>query len=76
MTTIGEAEEWLAASHLAAMDLDVLSPDLARLLALRDVIGVRNSGHTLAKLLLPRGMAPAGACRLAQPCLRPPAGPG
>ncbi len=64
VATIGEAEEWLAASHLAAMDLDVLSPDLARLLALRDVIGVRNSGHTLAKLLLPRGVAPAAACRL------------
>jgi anthranilate phosphoribosyltransferase len=64
VTTLGEAEEWLAVSHLAAMDLEVLSPDLARLLQLRDVIGVRNSGHTLAKLLLPHGMAPASACRL------------
>ncbi|HEX4779381.1 MAG TPA: DNA-binding protein YbiB [Usitatibacter sp.] len=62
--TIGEAEERLAAGHFAAMELDVLSPDLARVIALRDVIGVRNSGHTLAKLLLPGGMPPASACRL------------
>lgn len=64
VTTSGEAEEWLAASHLAVMDLAVLSPDLANLLQMREVIGVRNSGHTLAKLLLPRGMPPSGACRL------------
>jgi anthranilate phosphoribosyltransferase len=30
-----------------------LAPKLARLLAVRRVVGLRNSGHTLAKLLLP-----------------------
>lgn len=32
---------------------DVLCPPLARLLAVRRVVGVRNSGHTVAKVLLP-----------------------
>jgi anthranilate phosphoribosyltransferase len=59
-----EAEERLRATHLAVMDVATLSPDLARLLELRDVTGVRNSGHTMAKLLLPGGVAPAAACRL------------
>lgn len=62
--TIAEAEEGLHASHLAVMDIEALSPDLARVLRLREVTGVRNSGHTMAKLLLPAGMAPASACRL------------
>jgi len=64
VTGIAEAEDRLRTSHLAAMDLAVLSPDLARVVALRDVTGVRNSGHTLAKLLLPAGIAPPAACRL------------
>ncbi|HEX4331307.1 MAG TPA: DNA-binding protein YbiB [Usitatibacter sp.] len=62
--SVAEAEERLRASHLAVMETGVLSPDLARLLELREVIGVRNSGHTMAKLLLPAGVAPAAACRL------------
>lgn len=33
--------------------IESLSPSLARLLAVRQVVGVRNSGHTLAKLLAP-----------------------
>ena len=42
---------------------DVLCPPLARLLAVRRVVGLRNSGHTVAKVLhpLPSGHArPAG----------------
>lgn len=35
----------------AFMRTDVLCPPLARLLAVRAVIGLRNSGHTIAKLL-------------------------
>jgi anthranilate phosphoribosyltransferase len=27
-------------------------------------LGVRNSGHTMAKLMLPQGVTPASACRL------------
>lgn len=37
----------------AFMPIDALSPALARLLAVRSVVGVRNSGHTVAKLLQP-----------------------
>lgn len=33
--------------------IDALSPALAKLLAVRKVVGVRNSGHTLVKLLAP-----------------------
>ncbi|MEO7335022.1 MAG: DNA-binding protein YbiB [Caldimonas sp.] len=35
------------------ISIDALCPPLARLLAVRRVIGLRNSGHTLAKLLTP-----------------------
>jgi anthranilate phosphoribosyltransferase len=37
----------------AFMAIDDLSPALARLLAVRNVVGVRNSAHTLVKLLRP-----------------------
>jgi anthranilate phosphoribosyltransferase len=42
----------------AFVTTDVLCPPLARLLAVRRVVGLRNSGHTVAKVLLP---APQGA---------------
>jgi anthranilate phosphoribosyltransferase len=41
------------------MSLEALSPPLARLLAVRQVIGLRNSGHTIAKLLMPCRGGPA-----------------
>jgi anthranilate phosphoribosyltransferase len=37
----------------AFLPIDVLAPRLARLLALRAVLGVRNSAHTLVKILQP-----------------------
>jgi len=37
----------------AFMPTEVLCPPLARLLAVRRVVGLRNSGHTVAKVLLP-----------------------
>ena len=46
-----EAEARWAAGQPVFMPIDVLHPSLAALLALRAVLGVRNSGHTLAKLL-------------------------
>lgn len=49
----GEAQEQLVARNLAFMPLDLLAPPLARVLALRGDIGVRSSGHTLAKMLQP-----------------------
>ncbi|MDQ8020971.1 MAG: DNA-binding protein YbiB [Moraxellaceae bacterium] len=51
--SIQEAEAQLAARHLAVLPLHVLNPGLDRLLALRPRLGVRNSGHTLAKMLDP-----------------------
>ena len=48
-----EAQEQLAACNLAFISLDVLAPPLARVLALRGAIGLRSSGHTLAKMLQP-----------------------
>lgn len=48
-----EAREQLAARHLSFLPLDVLAPQIAHLLALRRRIGVRNSAHTLVKMLQP-----------------------
>jgi anthranilate phosphoribosyltransferase len=43
----------------AFVSTDVLCPPLARLLAVRRVVGLRNSGHTVAKVLHPVGRAGA-----------------
>ncbi len=52
-TRIADAEARLAEHHLACLPLDALAPGLDPLLALRPRLGVRNSAHTLAKLLDP-----------------------
>lgn len=62
--TIAEGERALEDRRLAAMPIEVLSPALARLIDIRLKLGVRNSGHTLAKLLLPAGVHGRDACRL------------
>jgi anthranilate phosphoribosyltransferase len=62
--SIEAAEEQLDSRRLAPVPIAVLAPDLARLLEARLELGVRNSGHTMAKLLLPQGVEPAAACRL------------
>lgn len=62
--SIDEAEENLERTGIAAMPIAVLSPDLARVLDVRLEVGVRNSGHTLAKLLLPQGVEASAACRV------------
>ena len=49
---------------------DVLCPALARLLDVRRVVGLRNPGHTVAKLLDPCRGAAADAARAAAPALR------
>ncbi|HEX5126098.1 MAG TPA: DNA-binding protein YbiB [Rhodocyclaceae bacterium] len=51
--TLNEAADQLARRRLACVPLDLLSPGLDRLLSLRPRLGVRNSGHSLAKLLDP-----------------------
>jgi anthranilate phosphoribosyltransferase len=48
-----EAQEQLHTRRLAFIAIDTLAPALARVLALRHRIGVRSSGHTLAKMLQP-----------------------
>lgn len=48
-----EAQAQLMTRKLAFIPIDVLAPSLSRVLALRREIGVRSSGHTLAKMLQP-----------------------
>ncbi len=48
-----EAREQLAARRIAFLPIDVLAPQLAAMLALRRRLGVRNSAHTLVKMLQP-----------------------
>jgi anthranilate phosphoribosyltransferase len=48
-----EIEDNLAARRLAFAPIASLAPKLARLLALRRIMGVRNSTHTLVKILQP-----------------------
>lgn len=62
--TLGEAERALEEKSLAAVPLGLMSPALARLLDVRLATGVRNSGHTLAKLALPANLAPDRAFRV------------
>jgi len=62
--TIGEVERGLEERHLAAAPLGLLSPALARVLDARVRMGVRSAAHTLAKLMLPGGVATDAACRL------------
>jgi anthranilate phosphoribosyltransferase len=47
------AQTQLADTRVACLQLETLCPGLAALLALRPRLGLRNSGHTLAKLLDP-----------------------
>jgi anthranilate phosphoribosyltransferase len=43
----------MSLSRPAFIPVELLAPTLARLLALRKILGVRNSTHTLVKLLQP-----------------------
>jgi anthranilate phosphoribosyltransferase len=52
-----DIEQALSEHRLAFAPVEVLAPKLARLLALRRIMGVRNSTHTLIKILQP--FAPA-----------------
>jgi anthranilate phosphoribosyltransferase len=59
-----DAQSRLEQHNLAAIPVSVLSHPLAKLLDARFATGVRNSGHTLAKLMLPAGTAADRAFRL------------
>jgi anthranilate phosphoribosyltransferase len=50
---MAETGERAAAGQPALVALSTFAPALARLVALRPVLGVRNVGHTLAKLVRP-----------------------
>ncbi|KWR90046.1 DNA-binding protein YbiB [Cupriavidus sp. IDO] len=69
-TSTAEAESQLHNGNgdhgpLAVLPVDVLSPGLSQLLERRNVIGLRNSSHTVAKMLQPVGEhSPAEALRL------------
>lgn len=52
-STAAEVEAAWSAQLPVFMPIENLCPPLARLLAVRSVLGLRNSGHSLAKLLLP-----------------------
>jgi anthranilate phosphoribosyltransferase len=54
-----------ASNPLAVLPIDVLSPALSQLLDKRSIIGLRNSSHTVVKMLQPVGdHSPAEALRL------------
>jgi anthranilate phosphoribosyltransferase len=55
--TLGQAQQALDAGHAVFVPTAVLSPGLAGLLALRSRLGLRNSAHTIAKLIDPFGGA-------------------
>lgn len=48
-----EAQSQLASTRFAFVPIEVLAPQVAGLLALRGALGVRNSAHTLTKMLQP-----------------------
>jgi anthranilate phosphoribosyltransferase len=50
-----EAQLGAASNPLAALPIDVLSPALSQLLDKRAIIGLRNSAHTVVKMLQPVG---------------------
>lgn len=52
-----EAGRRLREDRIAFLPIDAWCPPMARLLALREVLGVRNSAHSAAKLLQPEGAA-------------------
>lgn len=56
-TTLAEAGQRLQQDRLAVLPLQMLNPGLNALMALRPRLGLRNSAHSLAKLLDP---CPAG----------------
>ncbi len=54
--SLGQANTALANDNIAFVPTAVLSPGLANLLALRNRLGVRNSAHSLAKMMSPFGV--------------------
>jgi anthranilate phosphoribosyltransferase len=51
--TISQAQESVAKRNPVFMPIEAMAPRMARLLAMRRVLGVRNSTHTLVKIMQP-----------------------
>ncbi len=66
-TTPGLAQQALDQQHLAFVPVGVLNPGLHQLLSLRSRMGIRNSAHSLVKLLNPF----AGEATLVAPATHP-----
>jgi anthranilate phosphoribosyltransferase len=52
-SSIEQAQQCFAQNLPAFMPVDALAPKMARLLAMRRILGVRNSTHTLVKIMQP-----------------------
>jgi anthranilate phosphoribosyltransferase len=59
-----QAQEALSRDGVAFVPIGALSPGLSNLLALRSRLGVRNSAHTMAKLIDPFSADGAGGLRM------------
>jgi anthranilate phosphoribosyltransferase len=55
--SIGQAEASLQRGAPAFVPIDILAPPLARMLGFRTLLGLRNTGHTVAKLLNPTALS-------------------
>jgi anthranilate phosphoribosyltransferase len=62
--TLSQAQEALDNELIAFAPIGLLAPGLAQLLALRSRLGVRNSAHTLAKMIDPFASSPEGGLRM------------
>lgn len=52
-SSLEQAELQMAQQQAAFLPIDVLSPSMSRILQMRRILGVRNSTHTLVKILQP-----------------------
>ena len=50
---VEQAQQWLEQNEAVLLPLNTLSPELHRLLQWRNVLGVRNGGHSVVKMLNP-----------------------
>lgn len=69
--SIDDVDAHLLTARIAYAPLDILAPGLARLLAVRERIGLRSSGHTVAKLFDPFGTPADDRSVLAIPVTHP-----
>ncbi|MES2934122.1 MAG: DNA-binding protein YbiB [Pseudomonadota bacterium] len=52
-TSVTQSQDDLARCQPSFMPIDVIAPQMARLLAMRRILGVRSSTHTLVKIMQP-----------------------